>query len=170
MSSRFAYECLRPTKFGCTNRLVRAEPESEIVATVATPVEGSPQLPCLRSPDPNDSGELTALLVVDRELIPAQTIETLCHVGEHLGVESVVLLRCHLEQPIESESILNGHEVHEVTGLGSPEYGQYLVHRQLLGGEEGEARTLVDGEAPSVTPQVDLGPVIVGGDQVRLAA
>jgi len=113
------------------------------------------------TPKCDEPGEPFVLLVVDWELVPSKAIEPVGHFGEHLHVKSMVLVSSGSEEPIETELILDSHQVHEVPSLGSPEDCQHFVHCQFLGSEKLETGSLINGEEACVTPKVDLRSAVL---------
>jgi hypothetical protein len=112
------------------------------------------------TPNCDEPGKPSVLLVVEWELVSSKPIESVGHFGEHLQVKSMVLVSGGSEEPIETELIFDRHQVREVPSLGSAEDRQNFVYGQFLGSEKLETRTLIDGEEACVTPKVDLGPAV----------
>ena len=115
----------------------------------------------MSTPKCDEPGEPSVLLVVEWELVSSKAIEPVGHFGEYLQVKSMVLVSSGSEEPIETELIFDCHQVHEVPSLGSPEDCQHFVHRQFLGREKLETRTLVNWEEACVTPQVDFRSAVL---------
>lgn len=57
-------------------------------------------------------------------------------------------------EPIQAVARLDRHQVGEVAGLGSSEYREYLVDRQLLGAQQRRWRSGLGGEQPCVGAEV----------------
>lgn len=97
--------------------------------------------------------------IVDGELVSPEPSEVSGHVGEDCRVESPIPLRRKLQEVVQAVPVLDGHEVDEVAGLGSTEYGQQLVDGQFLTGQHRVAGSLLDREEPRVGRQVEFRPV-----------
>jgi hypothetical protein len=111
------------------------------------------------SPDPDQPGQLFVPPIVDGELVPPKPGEVSGHLREDVRIEAAVLLYGELQKVVQTVPVLHGHEVHEVAGLSSTEYGQQLVDGQLLPGQHRVAGSLLDREEPRIGCQVQLRPV-----------
>jgi hypothetical protein len=87
----------------------------------------------VRRPKCDEPGEPSVLPVVEWELVSSKAIEPVGHFGEDLQVKSVVLVRGGEEEPIETESIFDSHQVDEVPSLGSPESAAGAVYGLSFG-------------------------------------
>ena len=111
------------------------------------------------SPDPDEPGQLFVPSVIYGELVPPKPGEVSGHLGEDVQIEAAILLRGQFQEVVQAVAVLHGHEIHEVAGLGSTEYGQQLVDGQLLTGQHRIAGPLLDREEPCIGCQVELRPV-----------
>ena len=108
------------------------------------------KLGCLCVPSLDGVTQLLVLTVVELELLAPQSAELAEHVGEDIREESAILLRRELAEAIQAVAPLEHHEIGEVPRLGSSDYREHLVDRQLLTAQYRRRARRFDWEQPSV--------------------